>query len=60
MIRQMCFALVMMILGTLVEYYTHHFFTDYGSVFYSMIGVSWGLFFSLGVLVNDSGRKHHD
>lgn len=57
--RKMCFALVMMILGTLVEYYTH-FFTDYASVFYGLIGITWGLFGGLGILDRDSGRKHHD
>ena len=59
MLRKVCFGLAMILLGTLVECYTH-FFTDYASVFYGLIGMSWGLLFGVRALVREKAGEHHE
>ncbi len=59
MIRKICFGLLIIILGTLVEHYTH-FFTNYASVFYGILGMTWGLFFGLRAFTRENGGRYHE
>lgn len=59
MIRKICFGLVAMLLGTVIEFDTH-FFTDYASVFYGLIGMSWGLLFGVRDLMREKEGEYHE